>query len=526
MSYNPNNPNGSALSANSAPVVIASDQGSLPVVTPLIVAQPSSQSLAATGSIQWTVEPGGFFYLTITNAPAATATFVATVVFETSPDNSVWSAVNGNPLLGLPGATAVPVSTTSVVGVWKIQIPANAQYIRARVSARTSGTIWAYLEPVGIPNNTIHIPFTPSVTTANTLVGWIDTTGISEIALQVSAVTTTVVTVQGTNDPTGTVVQSVQVSNDNSSNQAIATTIAAAQTASIINPVHKWIRFQVTTTGTVFTIQGVTARFGQSLKLNAAQSSVGIQGTPTVNVATATTVTTVTTVGTVTKSNLGQPGVIIDVASAALTTTTTTGTITPTYGASFQVTIPVTIVTGTTPTLDVELQESRDGGTNWVATYDFPRITAVGFYTSPVLTMTGTVMRYVQTVSGTTPSFTRSLQRLQGNISTVTLVRQIIDRTISLTTLSSNTVNLISEQGTRNIQLTINIGAVTTAPVLQIMASDDAGATWYNVGSTLTSVASSTVSLTVNNVTAQFYRATVTTAGTGVTAGYVLLRAF
>ena len=30
MSYNPNNPNGSATSANSAPVVIASDQSAIP----------------------------------------------------------------------------------------------------------------------------------------------------------------------------------------------------------------------------------------------------------------------------------------------------------------------------------------------------------------------------------------------------------------------------------------------------------------------------------------------------------------
>jgi hypothetical protein len=526
MSYTPNNPNGSTLSANSAPVVIASDQGGIPFVVPMVIAQPSSQSLATTGSIQWTVEAGGWYYLTITNAPAATATFVATVVFETSPDNSVWTAVNGNPVIGLPGAGLASVSTTSTVGLWKIQVPGNTPYIRARVSARTSGTIWAFLEPVGVPNGNIQLPFTPSVTTANTLVGWIDTSGISELSIQISGITATVVTVQGTNDPTGTTVQSIQTISDNTPNQATATTIFATGSYSITNPVHKWVRFQVTTTGTVLTIQGATARFGQSMKLNAAQSSIGIQGSPTIG--TVSTVTTVSTVASVSKSNLAQPGFVQDVASAAITTTATTGNITPSFGSSYQVTIPVTAVSGTNPTYDVEIQESRDNGTNWVPVYDFPRITAVGQYTSPILTMSGSLMRYLQTVGGTTPSFTRAIQRDQGNISTVTLVRQIIDRTIVLTTLNSNTVNLVVEQGTRNLQMTINIGAVTTtAPVLQVMASDDAGASWYAIpGTSLTTVASSTVSLTINGVTAQLFRATVTTAGVGVTAGYVLLRAY
>lgn len=523
MSYNPNNPNGPATSANSTPVVIATDQGAIPIVIPRVIAQPTSQSLAATGSIQWTVEPGGYYYLTITNAPAATATFVATVVFETSPDGTTWTAVNGNPMIGLPGAGLAPASTTSTPGLWKVQTPTTANYLRARVSAWTSGTVWAFVEPVSVANGTVHIPFTPSVTSGATLVGWIDTTGISEIAMQVSAVTTTVITAQGTNNPSGATVQSIQLNSDNSANQGVVNTLSSVITASVINPVHKWVRFQVTTTGTVFTIQGVTARFGQSLKLNAAQSTVGITGTPTVNV---TTATTVTTVGTVTNGNVGKPSSITDVASAALTTTTTTATLTPTFGSSYQVIIPVTTVTGSSPTLDIQVQESRDGGTNWIAVYDFPRIVTAGSYTSPLITFTGTSVRYVQTVGGTTPSFTRAVLRLQSSINSPSIIRQIIDRTISLTTLSSNTPNLIVEQGTRNVQLTVNIGAATSAPVLQIMASDDAGSTWYAVGSTLTTIASSTVSLTLTNVTAQMLRATVSTAGTGVTAGYVLLRAY
>ena len=237
-------------------------------------------------------------------------------------------------------------------------------------------------------------------------------------------------------------------------------------------------------------------------------------------------VSTVATVNTLTNGNLGFPGQITDVTSAAIVTTTTTAAYTPTYGTTYQINIPVTAVSGTSPTMDVEVQESRDGGTNWVAIYDFPRISSIGSYNSPMLPLTGNKVRYVQVIGGATPSFTRAINRLQESFTGATFIRQIVDRTVSLTTLSSTTAVLNAEQETKNVMLTINIGAATGAPALQIQASDDAGATWYSIGSPLTAVASSTVSSTITNVTAQQYRAIVTTAGTGVTAGYVLVRAF
>lgn len=237
------------------------------------------------------------------------------------------------------------------------------------------------------------------------------------------------------------------------------------------------------------------------------------------------TITTVSTVSSVTSSNTSIPGIIADVASAAIITTTTTATITPTFGASYQVNIPVTVVSGTTPTLDIQIQESADTGTNWYGVYDFPRITATGSYNSPILNLTGNKVRYVQTVSGTTPSFTRAINRLQSSAQDVTPYRQLIDRSISLTTLNSTTPNLFA-QNTKSIQLTVNIGAASTPPVIQLQGSDDVGATFYNIGSPLTSVASSSVSLTVPGITAPFLRAIVSTPGVAVTPGYVLVRGF
>jgi len=231
------------------------------------------------------------------------------------------------------------------------------------------------------------------------------------------------------------------------------------------------------------------------------------------------------TSGNITAANLAVPGLVIDGPSGALTVTTTTGTIAPTSGNSYTIDIAITAVSGTSPTFDFQVQESADAGVNWYAVYDFPRITATGSYNSPFIPFTGNRVRYVQTVGGTTPSFTRAINRLQMNIDSNPL-RQMFDRTVNLTTMGSTTASLNAFQLTKNIMMTINIGAATTAPALQIQGTDDFGASWYNVGTPLTSVASSTVSVTVASITAQLFRAIVTTPGVGVTAGYVMLRAF
>lgn len=240
---------------------------------------------------------------------------------------------------------------------------------------------------------------------------------------------------------------------------------------------------------------------------------------------------TVSTVTAVTAGNLGFPGIIADVASAAITSTTTTSAFTPTFGTAFKINVPVTAHAGTNPTLDIEVQESFDSGTNYQTIYQFPQITGNGSFNSPLLTSTGNRVRYVQTITGSAgQSFTRAINRMQIS-APGTLMRQIIDNaarsTINVNSLNSTTANLVAQQDTNNVQLVVNMGGIiTTAAQFQIEGSDDAGGTWYSVGSPLLAVASSTVQLTVNNVTAQFFRARVSTAGNGDTLGYVLLRAF
>ena len=236
------------------------------------------------------------------------------------------------------------------------------------------------------------------------------------------------------------------------------------------------------------------------------------------------TVTATISSGTITSSQSAIPGIIADVASAAITTTTTVAAITPTFGATYKIAIPVTAVSGTNPTLDFSVEESSDSGTNWYKVYDFPRITATGFYQSPTIPLTGNRVRYVQTITGTSPSFTRAVNRLQSSWVSADRVRQLIDRTIVLTTLNSVSPPLLAD-GTNNIQLVLSLGAATTPPSIQVQGSDD-GVNYYDIGTPLIGVANSVVQTTLVNYQVKYARAKVSSAGTTVTPGYVLVKGF
>lgn len=254
------------------------------------------------------------------------------------------------------------------------------------------------------------------------------------------------------------------------------------------------------------------------------QVPVAVTNTPNIGtvstvttVSAVTTCSTVTTVGSVTSANLAIPGIITDVTSAAISTTTTTAAFTPTFGVGYTVVVPVTASTGTGQTLDISIEESDDSGTNWFKVYDFPRITGTGISRSPMLKFRGNRVRYVQTVGGTTPSFTRAINRLQiSNVSSQ--IVQLIDRTIAPNTLNSTSPALLVE-GCQDFNMSIRITAQTTAATIAIQFSDD-GTNWH------TSATSITTAVGMNHVKVQneqwkFARAFVSAAGTGVTLDYL-----
>ena len=213
-----------------------------------------------------------------------------------------------------------------------------------------------------------------------------------------------------------------------------------------------------------------------------------------------------------------------DIAPAALSYTTTSSAIANNLGNGFQINIAVTSATGTNQTLDVRVEESYDGGTNWITLYEMQRITAVGSYNSPILRASGRHIRYVQTVGGTSPLFTRAVTRNILPFIQAEPQKRLMDRSIVLTTLNSVTPVLFSGAA-NNIQLVINLGTATTPPALQIEGSED-GINFYPIGSPLTGVASSTVQLTITGMSATFVRARVSTIGAAVVAGYVSLKAW
>ena len=113
-------------------------------------------------------------------------------------------------------------------------------------------------------------------------------------------------------------------------------------------------------------------------------------------------------------SNLTQTAVV---AIAAKTSTVTSSAVDlRTYKGGVIVQQLVGVVSGTSPTLDGKIQTSADGSTGWadISGATFTQVTAtdsfqkIGF----VLNETLGYVRYVGTITGTTPSFTMGVALL------------------------------------------------------------------------------------------------------------------
>ena len=461
--------------------------------------------------LAFTINSATSVTVTIPSNPFTAASVGQSLIFQaltgtagTIPGRYAIASVAGNDVtFTVAGFPATGSGTLSLVG-WN--------YVRANYTAAVATTITLETQRRGYNTNSTAFNATVNTTVAPGHMAEITIEdGQVSLADSLQAVAATLAmtrraeTVQSIPEETTTMFFQIHILNG--STAPASTTTLTMGMAAILNR----------------TVQNVALNSVANMSQNA-QLPVAVLNTPAVTVSSGT-ITSVTTVATVTSANLAIPTLVADVASAALTTTTTTAALTPTFGISYEVNIPVTVVSGTSPTLDVSIEESDDTGTNWYKVYDFPRITATGIYRSPAIPFLGNRVRYVQTVGGTTPSFTRAINRLQSSYPAIPQ-RQLIDRTIVLTTLNSTTALILARDCGNGIQLMINVGAITTtAPAIQLEGSDDFGTTWYSIGAPLTAVANSTVQLTVNGTNAAALRARVSTAGVGVTAGYVLIKA-
>ena len=106
-------------------------------------------------------------------------------------------------------------------------------------------------------------------------------------------------------------------------------------------------------------------------------------------------------------SQAWQGGQETPVASAARTATGNSGAL-PGYGpaSSIRAQLNVTAASGTSPTLNVIIEDSVDGGSNWNTIGTFAQRTGTGREVINVTTPFGDQLRVTWTIGGTTPSFT------------------------------------------------------------------------------------------------------------------------
>jgi len=491
---------GQKAMAASVPVAIAFDQQAIEVIGNVDIA----------GSVEITNDAGNAIPISAASLPlptgAATQTTLAAILAAyKAEDSAAASGDLGLPLLGMRSSTdAVTTSDDGDYTLLKIDEEGRLKVSSKPASyADITGDITAVQATIGTP------------VAGGTVSG--DVSRASNVMAFCTGTFSTInVTFEGSIEATGDTnwfgIQAVR-SNANTIETATGNLSAA--------PAYAW---EMSVNALKRVRVRCTARTSGTQSWRFVQGTYATEPIPAAQVS-GTQPVSGTVTATVAAATLGVPATVADVASAAITGSANTAALTPSAGVSYQVNIPVTAVSGTSPTLDVRIEESDDTGTNWYTVYEFPRITGTGNYRSPMLPTRGNRIRYVQTLTGTSPSFTRAINRLQSNLAIDEPIRQAFDRTVSLTTLNAATTGL-SVANCRNASLTINIGAATTPPALQLQGSDDNGGTWFDIGNPLTAVASSTVKAVVNGINCQLIRARVSTAGNTVVAGYVLVRGF
>ncbi len=314
MSYNPNNPNGQATSANSAPVVLdTTDSGYLSTIATNTGASATDfQASGTISALNGTVSITG--QGTYTTTASITGTWSASLVFEGQAQDLTWNLIpmnqiNGTNLLPLVG----PITSN---GLYNITGGGFLQ-VRVRASAYTSGTVAVGLDSSLAQQSMFAITSTPDMFM----------TGASA---QTATVNNILPVTSGTaaTDAYGYHSASVQVvstgtagtfifegSNDNVNFQAITvynqliltgTPITAAITATASQFIYnfpvsmRFIRLRIATTITGGSIQAFTklsqTAFTPSI-FQVAQATTGnLNTTSTIASGTVTTVSTVTAI--------------------------------------------------------------------------------------------------------------------------------------------------------------------------------------------------------------------------------------
>jgi len=168
MAYNQTNINGQATMANSSPVVIASNQSTVPTKLATDIAPTTGNITTTTTTITAT---------NLSGAGAATIQISGThvgvnVTFEVTIDGTIWV-----PIFAQQALTATPtqVSTTGVLttnstNVWNIAPLFGQQQLRVRATAWTSGSAAVIIEPSAqFSQQVVNVATMPTTTITGTV---------------------------------------------------------------------------------------------------------------------------------------------------------------------------------------------------------------------------------------------------------------------------------------------------------------------------------------------------------------------
>lgn len=208
-----------------------------------------------------------------------------------------------------------------------------------------------------------------------------------------------------------------------------------------------------------------------------------------------------------------------EVGSSVRTATGNSGVISDALGGAVSGTLNITAVSGTTPTLDLALQESPDNGTTWVDVYHFERVTAVSVIPMPSIPINGR-RRWAWTIAGTTPSFTFSVSISRGGFAQFPRFVQFFDRTAGLLAGTLNAVSATYQAaGCPGLTASVTLGAATTPASYKLQGSASGVSTeFYDLSAAVSAVANSTIAITnTGNLHARFVRLLVSAAGTAQT---------
>ena len=216
---------------------------------------------------------------------------------------------------------------------------------------------------------------------------------------------------------------------------------------------------------------------------------------------------------------LTKPAYKLDKTATSYTASGTTGPLSDDFGQAISCLVNVSTATGTNPTLDLTLQGSLDNGTTFQDIYQFPRITATGFYSVPMMLFNG-IRKWVWTIGGTTPSFMLSFMAMRGS-NAPGIIRNFYDRTLNTAQALNAVTASYNVEGCDKIMMVVSSAAATTACVMKMQGSND-GAHWFDLNAALTSVANSDVAVAgLVGLQCKYVRGIVTTAGATQTLNYV-----